>query len=479
MDGLVGRNGRPLKVLHVLAVSVPHVNGYTIRSKYIIDTQREEGLDPLVVTSPYYQRNEASKTDATIAGTNYFRVPHPMDTTERDLTRVLFRGVNKAQRILKRVKYYGSYLARRASPSVEATPPTKPAEQTKASPLYQKSLDYIWTLGNKLLMKRFEEGISRVVERERPDLIHAHSPFRCGLPALHVARQYKIPFIYEVRGMWEESAVASKGEDTRNTLFYQVWRDAETAVMKEADGLVCICEQLRQEAISRGVAPERIVVVPNAVDSDSFQPPGEGVAVPEKVTEVRKQLRGLTLGYIGSLRKLEGVDELVRGAAEMMRRGRDISLLIVGSGDNINELKELSQSLGLGERAIFTGRVPHEEVAFYYEMIDAFVISRPDLRVTRMVTPLKPLEAMAMQRPVVVSDLPALRELVQEGRTGLLYRPGDIEDLATQCARLQDEPALRASLSEEARRWVLAERTWPKVLQRLSPIYEALARRST
>ena len=164
----------------------------------------------------------------------------------------------------------------------------------------------------------------------------------------------------------------------------------------------------------------------------------------------------------------------MRGAAELARRGEDISLLIVGDGVVLEELKLLAAELHISDRTVFTGSVPHHRVRHYYDMIDIFVISRPALRVTEIVTPLKPLEAMAMGKPIVVSDLPALREIVADGQTGLVYRSGNAVDLADQCRRLLRNPQLYRDIAEAGRNWVRQERTWAASLRPLGLLYEML-----
>jgi glycosyltransferase involved in cell wall biosynthesis len=246
--------------------------------------------------------------------------------------------------------------------------------------------------------------------------------------------------------------------------------------MQNADAVTCICQELRKEIISRSVDPDRVFVACNAVDSTLFarqsQSPDQSHAVPESVREVSQRLGSITIGYIGSIRPLEGVDGLVRGAAEVIQRGYDVTLMIVGGGKDVELLLQLAEDLGIGDRAVFTGQVPHDEVQAYYELIDIFVISRPASRVAKLVTPLKPLEAMAMEKALIVSDLPALRELVDDGRTGLIYRAENASDLADKCCRLIEDHELREKLANTAREWVCRERSWQ---QTLTPQLEAYA----
>jgi glycosyltransferase involved in cell wall biosynthesis len=331
----------------------------------------------------------------------------------------------------------------------------------------------------RLLLAYFTRELIALAGRLQPDLIHAHTPYYCGLPAWRASRRLGVPLVYEVRGVWEETAVSS-GRFQREDRAYRRWRRLEDAVLRQADAVVCICEQLRQEVVSRGVDPQRVFVVPNAVDPVRFRPPSEapGSPPPESVRRVAERLPGQTLGYIGSLRALEGVAYLVQAAALLVRQGHDVSLLVVGGGNNLDQLQKLAGELGLADRAVFTGAVPHEEVGFYYHLIDVFVVSRPPLRVTELVTPLKPLEAMAMGKALVVSDLPALRELAGSEETARFFKAGDAADLAQQCRLLLENRDLRQRMAHAARQWVEQHRNWSAVVRRLYPAYEsALAAR--
>ena len=337
-------------------------------------------------------------------------------------------------------------------------------------------------LEDLLLTQMFEEELWAVAQHVRPDIIHAHSPYQCGVPAYRVARRMGVPMVYEVRGLWEESGVANglfKFEGAK----YRYWKRMDSEAMLSADAVVCICEQLREEVIRRGVGAERVFVVPNAVDTSVFQPiaehrEGNPGALPDEVQRLRARLRGGAVGYIGSIRKLEGVDELVRAAGEMVRRGQDVSLLIIGEGPDAEDLRTLAAEEGLGDRAVFTGRVPHDLMPFYYDLIDVFVISRPPSRVAKLVTPLKPLEAMAMGKVLVTSDLPALREIVLDGKTGVLYAPGDVSDLADKCIRLLRDEALSTRIGGAGAQWVRKERTWSTVLKQLGPAYQSAMERA-
>jgi glycosyltransferase involved in cell wall biosynthesis len=471
---------RPLRVLHALAISLPHINGYTIRSKYLVDTQRSDGLAPVVVTSPLFRGEKASSVDMVLAGTPYVRVRHPADDPRRGIAeRAVFFGGDVLRAALAKARGLvpeGPQLGRLAALPAARRAPVRQAAADVLT--IARAAEY--AARHALLRRRFEAGLERAIAQFRPDLIHAHSPYQCGLAAMRVARRHRLPFLYEVRGLWGESWAVSAGDAWRRTRMYRWATEGETALIAGADAVACIGEQLLQEVLARGACRSRAVVVPNGVDPSIFRPRSAVDPAPSpEVRALRRRLKGSILGYVGSLRPLEGVDELVRGTAELVRRGKDVSLLALGHNqDRDGRLDALVRALGLGERAVITGPVPHGQTADYYDLMDVFVISRPSLRVTNLVTPLKPLEAMAMAKPVVVSDLAALRELVAPETTGLLYAPGNVGALADACARLLDDAGLRRRLGETARRWVCEHRTWPIVVRRLYPVYQELAERS-
>ena len=230
--------------------------------------------------------------------------------------------------------------------------------------------------------------------------------------------------VYEVRGVWEESAVSS-GDFGRGDGRYRRWRAAEDRAMALGEALVCICDSLRKEMVGRGVPESKVFVVPNGVDEDLVRTGIVGGSADpnasEAVSELRTRLRPFVVGYIGSVRRMEGVGDLIRAGAGLARQGRDISVLILGGGE-VPILEELASDLGIRDRVVFVEPVDHERIAAYYSLIDAFVISRPDEPVARMVTPLKPLEAMALGTPVICSDQPALAEVVGGGKHPLLLR---------------------------------------------------------
>jgi glycogen(starch) synthase len=304
----------------------------------------------------------------------------------------------------------------------------------------------------------------------QPDIIHAHSPVLNAVPAIRVGRKLGIPVVYEIRAFWEDAAV-DHGSTTEDSLRYRLTRALETWAVKKADAVTVICEGLRGDLIARGVAPGKITVIPNAVDIDQFTVGGK--ADPEL-----KLKFGLgnnrVLGFIGSFYAYEGLDLLLRALPLMLQRAPDLKVLLVGGGLQDEVLKRLVCALDLKERVIFTGRVPHHEVNQYYDLIDILVYARHPMRLTELVTPLKPLEAMAQGRLMVASDVGGHRELIQDGKTGVLFRGGDANDLADKVVALLQNESAWPGMRNNARHFVEAERTWAASVARYRETYGAL-----
>lgn len=316
--------------------------------------------------------------------------------------------------------------------------------------------------------------IAQLVQQEKPDLIHAHSPVLNALPALWVRLSQRLPVVYEVRASWEDAAV-DHGVTTEGSARYRFSRALESFALKRADQITTICEGLRGDIASRGIAPDRITVIPNAVDVGSFQ---YGVP-PDLALQQRLGLQDATvIGFAGSFYGYEGLHLLVEAVRLMRPRHPKLRLLLVGGGPQEDSLKDQVAKDGLQDTVIFTGRVPHDQVQRYYELIDLLAYPRLPSRLTEIVTPLKPLEAMAQGRVFVASNVGGHRELVRHGETGYLCPAGDAtaleSGLEAALARRGEWPRIRA----QARSFVEQERTWANSVARYADVYRrALAQR--
>jgi hypothetical protein len=316
--------------------------------------------------------------------------------------------------------------------------------------------------------------LDELVREIKPDIIHPHSPVLNALPALWVGRKHKIPVVYEMRASWEDAAV-DHGTTSEGSLRYRISRGLESFALRRADQVTTICEGLRKDILSRGVPDERVTVIPNAVDVATFTFGAE----PDPALRTALGLDGKTvLGFAGSFYGYEGLDLLIDAAHKLVPTHPELRVLLVGGGPQDANLKAQVARLGLSDRVIFTGRVPHAEVQRYYELIDVLAYPRLPIRLTELVTPLKPLEAMAQGRMFVASDVGGHKELIRHGETGFLFRAGDVNALAKSIDDVLSRRDLWPAIRAEARRFVEVERTWATSVSRYREVYRrALASR--
>jgi PEP-CTERM/exosortase A-associated glycosyltransferase len=321
------------------------------------------------------------------------------------------------------------------------------------------------------LMGDLTHRIEEVVRHVKPNILHAHSPVLNAIPALRVGQRLGIPVVYEVRAFWEDAAV-DHGTSKEGGLRYRMTRAIETFALKRADAATTICEGLRREIVGRGVDPSKVTVIPNAVDADLLLP--RDASRPELRSKFG--LDGKTvLGFVGSFYAYEGLDLVLTALEDIARELPQVAVLLVGGGPQEQALRAQATRLNLGSRVIFTGRVPHNEVQHYYDLIDVLVYPRKSMRLTELVTPLKPLEAMAQGRLVLASDVGGHRELVHDGVTGMLFRAGDPAALANATVALLRARDGWPAMKRAARDYVETERNWRRSCERYLPIYQRLA----
>lgn len=316
-------------------------------------------------------------------------------------------------------------------------------------------------------------SLTNALRERRPSVVHAASNYVNALPALIAARRAGLPFVYEVRGLWELTAAQRTVTGETSERFEQT-RDLEIMVAREADAILAINESLKQELVRRGVPADRIAIAPNSVDVERFKPI-------ERDGELKEML-GLgdrfVAGFIGSVVDYEGLDDAVDALALLERGGVRAAILIVGGGAAEEAIAARARERGLEELVIMTGRVGPDVVPRYYSIIDVAIFPRKPSSVTETVSPLKPLEAMAMGKPVVASNVAALAEMIADGETGLLFQKGDTAALASTIARISRDPELASQLGVNGRRFVESQRTWTSTARRVIETYEALTRRN-
>jgi PEP-CTERM/exosortase A-associated glycosyltransferase len=327
-------------------------------------------------------------------------------------------------------------------------------------------------LAERALMKATQRRLLEVAQQVKPDLLHAHSPVLNALPAIQVARELGIPVVYEVRAFWEDAAV-DHGTTSEGSLRYRLTRRLETHALGQVDHVFTICEGLRRDIVGRGIPASGVTVIPNAVDIEGFEPGG----IPDEALKSQLGLAGSTvLGFIGSFYAYEGLDLLLDALPALVQSKPDVRVLLVGGGPQEAALKGQAQRLGIAERVVFTGRVPHSEVQKYYDLVDVLTDPRHSMRLTELVTPLKPLEAMAQGRLLVASDVGGHKELIRDGETGVLFRAGSAQALASAVSQLLDRRDDWARLRAAGRRFVEQERHWGASAAHYRPVFERLCR---
>lgn len=400
------------RVLHMVARSLPHHHaGSTYRTHYTLTAQREAGLDAHIVTECGF--------------------PAEFVTSNGSL-------------------------------------PTEIHEEIEYLRLPEQ-------FSHPRLDRRFQhhfEKASDVVADLRPAVLHPHSDFRNAAVALALRERFGTPVLYEVRGFPEEYLPRRPA----SRMLYERFgmrRKIEAECWRRADKVVTLAEVMKEHIVSKGVDPAKVEVIPNAVDAERFRPP----EVRDEALAARLGIESgeSVIGYVSSLTApYEGIRYLIEAVVHLTRQGRRVRALIVGEGAERPHLMEVAERLGVRDRVIFTGQIGHDRLPAHYSLIDVFVVPRTSEATTELVTPLKPLEAMAMERAVLVSGTRALREMIVEGETGLSFEPDNVADLVAKVESLIDQPERMHELGQTARQWVIENRSWTGNAERYREIYAEL-----
>lgn len=398
------------RILHVLDHSLPLQSGYTFRTRAILKAQQGMGLEVRGITGLRH----------TGAGTGPGTDPEEVDGLVFHRT----RG--------------------------EASGPVGMREWRESALL--------------------AHAIETLCAQWRPDILHAHSPALCGLAAMRAARRLGIPFVYEIRAFWEDAAVGN-GASRAGSLRYRLTRSLENHVVAGADCVMTICHGLRDDLIARGFPAGRIGIMPNGVDLGLFGAPP--AADPSLAAELGLG-DGPVIGFIGSFYDYEGIDDLIEAMPVLLESRPDARLLLVGGGPRAEALKRQAQGSPARHAIRFVGRVPHDQVERYYALCDIMAYPRKASRLTELVTPLKPLEAMAQGKLVAASDVGGHRELVADGVTGVLFAPDDPKACGEALAGLLTQADRWPAMRDAGRAHVALRHDWARNVRRYRDVYQAL-----
>lgn len=316
------------------------------------------------------------------------------------------------------------------------------------------------------LVRRIEE----VIKERRPDVLHAHSPSLNGIAASIVGKKFKIPVVYEMRASWEDAAV-SHGTCKEGSIRYKVGQWLEQYALKHATHVTTICQGLCDHIQAWGINRSKITIIPNAVDPHKFAAQGE------KDTSLMEALAlegKVILGFLGSFYRYEGLHLLIAAMPNIIKNNPNVHLLLVGGGPEEHALKAQIDELSLQEHVTFTGRVAHQQINQYYSLIDLFVYPRESIRLTEIVTPLKPLEAMAQHGLVVASDIGGHREMVTDNATGILFKANDVEAISQTVLEVVAHPERWPALKLAGNKYINEERTWQHSVAPIKDVYSSI-----
>ena len=314
--------------------------------------------------------------------------------------------------------------------------------------------------------------IEKAVLADKPDVIQTHSPMFNALAAVKVGKKYNIPVTYEVRALWEDAAVDT-GKTKEGSLKYKLIKSIEQKAFEEVDAVSCICQGLKDDILARGIPDDKVFVTPNAVDINNFKP------LTERDSELNEQLNlqdKKVIAFIGTFFKYEGLHYAVEAMQQIAKLRDDIHLLLVGAGNELDNLKAQVSELSLEAHVTFVGRVPFDQVSRYYSLADLLVFPRESIRLTELVTPLKPLESMAQMKPVLASDIGGHKELIDDGQTGFLFEADNTGALADKIVAVIDDSTLLHGVTEKGLAFVQNERNWLNTAKQYLPVYQRLTK---
>jgi glycosyltransferase involved in cell wall biosynthesis len=412
-------------VVYHASQSLPHTSsGYSIRTHELVSALSNHGW----------------KVDVQL------RYGYPLDRND-------FEGdVVNAEEMIDGIRYYFN-----------------PSTETISSSL----INYSEVFNFSLLEQYQSQAIRALVERAKKSncsLIHSASNFVVGNAGAEAAIILGIPSVYEIRGFWHLTQ-SSKREGYEFSDHYRLSEELEIEVARKSDHVFVITGAIRDILIENSVDPDKITVIPNAFDSNKFNISPRDPELEEELDYRDK----VVIGYIGSFVEYEGLDLLLEAVAILKKKIGDIfRVILVGDGEVFDSLRRAAKFLQIESIVKFTGRIPYDEVQRYYSLIDIVSLPRKGVRVCEIVSPLKPFEAMGSGKVLVTSNVAALAEIVQDGKTGLTHEKDNYEDLAAVLERAVTDNTLRSRIGKNAREWVCEHRSWDVISKKVVDVYDKM-----
>lgn len=324
-------------------------------------------------------------------------------------------------------------------------------------------------ISERAYIEGYARHLASLAQQQQSHVIHSASNYLNGLAGAVAARQIGGVSVYEMRGLWHMSrSIAEPGYE--NSDHYRYCEIMELAAARESHAVVTLSQACKRYLIEKGICDSKIHVFPNAVDTDLFKP--------IKPCQKLKHQLGITsrvvIGFIGSLTGYEGLEIIVEAVSSLINKGFPLSLVIVGAGYSERKIKRQAAATPATQHIHFVGQVPFEQIKQYYSIVDIFPFPRRNYPVCRLIPPLKILEAMAMEKPVIISNLDPLLEIVQEGKTGLVCRVNDKNSLEASIQTLASNDIFRQTIGQTAAKWVQENRSWQDLSDKYQKLYNNL-----
>ncbi len=397
-----------MRILHVLDHSLPLQSGYTFRTLRIIQCQRDQGFETFHLTSP--KQGSSTLEVETFDTLNFYR--------------------------------------------------SKGSKFWQSLPIFRQA----WTVAS------LKSSLEKCILELKPDVLHIHSPVLNGIAALSLAKKHHIPIVYEIRAFWEDAAV-DHGTQSASSLRYKISRALESYMIKKAKHVTTICQGLKSDLLGRGLDEKKITVIPNAVDIKDFSKQKVNQSLKQSLIDTYQLKDKYIFGFIGSFYGYEGLDLFVDAIAQMRHQLGRFAVLLVGGGPQEKLLKAQIERLDLGAVIHLVGRVPHSDVVTYYDLCDLCVYPRKKMRLTDLVTPLKPLEAMSRGVPVLASDVGGHKELILSNETGFLFEADNINSLKLSLLKCKTQRRPMEVIFK-AQNFVTEERNWKKATQPYEKVFK-------
>lgn len=313
-------------------------------------------------------------------------------------------------------------------------------------------------------------AVKRIIKEEKYNIVHLHYPFFGGAEFVGKAKKkYKFKLVLHYH-------MDTVGRGWKGAIFTLHTKFVLPKIVKLADKIIVTSFDYAKESQLKefiGKKPQKFIEVANGVDIEKFSPKDKDANLMTRLNLEPFQKVILFVGGLDSAHYFKGVDYLIR-AYKLLRAtdlGKQTKLVIVGEGDLKPHYKDLTGQLNLFDHVVFIGGVSEDDLPKYYNLSDLVVLPSID---KSEAFGMALIEGMACAKPVIATNLPGVRTVVDDQKNGLLVKAKDAEDLATKMNHLLTNPDLSSQFGQQGRQKVEAKYSWGKFGQKIDQIYKSL-----